>query len=499
MLIDARSLTGASGLEADVCIVGAGAAGITLARELAAANRTVLLLESGGFEFDEPTQALYAGPTAGSDPPPDEGYLRSSRLRFLGGTTNHWEGWCRRFDPIDFEKRSWLPLSGWPITRSDLDPYYDRALAHLQIDSLEEAADSPHIDPQQFLFSRESRMETTFLRYTRPLRFGPHYRQELVDAPHIRLVLWANVLEIETNREGTAVESLQVAALGGTPFPVRARAFVLAAGAIEVPRLLLASNRVQKAGVGNQNDMVGRCFMEHPRIENVGTVAMLRRGSSLPLYDVRELAPNHRLWGALTASAATQRERRLLNTCIAFRSGGEPELWLEVARLARAVERLQPRDDPADTSIAYATIIVNCEQAPNPESRVTLADDRDAFGRPRARLQWKLSDLDRASVRAFLELLILELGRLRLGRGAINIPSEDPWRHVLTSSHHIGTTRIAEDPKAGVVDADLRVHGVANLYVASSAVFPTSGLASPTPTIVAMTIRLADHLRGVLA
>lgn len=499
MLTDARALDRGTELEADICIVGAGAAGITLARELAAASRRVLLLESGGFEFDEPTQDLYAGPTDGSSPAPEKDYLRTSRLRFLGGTTNHWEGWCRRFDPIDFEKRPWVPLSGWPLSRADLDPFYDRALAHLQVDSLEEPADSPHIDPRQFLFPPGSRLDTTFLRYTRPLRFGPFYRQELIDSAHIRLVLHANVLEIETNPEGTAVDRLRVAALGGTPFAVRARVFVLAAGAIEIPRLLLASNRVQKTGIGNQHDMVGRCFMEHPRIENVGAVALLRRTASLPLYDVRVLAPNHQLWGALTASPAMQSDRRLLNTCVAFRAGSETELWREAGRLARAVDRLQPRSEPADPVLAYATVVLNCEQAPNRDSRVVLDDALDPFGRPRARLQWRLAESDRASARAWLELLVLELGRHGLGRAGIHLPSDDPWRHVITSSHHIGTARMSVEPKEGVVDANLRVHDVANLYVASAAVFPTSGLASPTPTIVAMTVRLADHLRAVLA
>ena len=499
MLIDARALRANTELRAEVCVVGAGAAGITLARELAGAGRDVLLLESGGFQPDDATQSIYAGSTDGSQPAPEDHYLRTSRLRFLGGTTNHWEGWCRRFDPIDFEARPWIPLSGWPISRSDLDPYYDRSLGHLQIDALEEDPTSPYIDPEEFLFPPGSRLETTFLRHTKPLRFGPYYRQTLVDAERVQLVLWANALEIHTNPEGTAVDHIEVAALGAESFRVRAQAFVLATGAIEVPRLLLASNRVHKAGIGNQHDMVGRCFMEHPRIENVGSVALLRRGEALGIYDVREFGPEHRLWGALTASPRMQRESRLLNTCVAFRPGGEPELWREVARLARAVDRLQPRERPADHTISYATVVVNCEQAPNLESRVMLDDDVDPFGKPRARLQWRLSELDRASARTWLEILVLELGRHQLGRGGINIPAEDPWKNVITSSHHIGTARMCEDAKLGVVDGNLRVHGTANLYVASSAVFPTSGLASPTPTIIALTIRLADHLRGILA
>jgi choline dehydrogenase-like flavoprotein len=140
-----------------------------------------------------------------------------------------------------------------------------------------------------------------------------------------------------------------------------------------------------------------------------------------------------------------------------------------------------------------------CEQAPNRESRVTLASERDAFDRPRARLDWRLSELDRKSARRSLELLAHELGRTGIGRGALFLDETAPWRDVITSGHHIGTTRMSQTHEDGVVDADTRVHGIANLFVSSSATFPTSGLASPTPTIVALAVRLADHLKERLA
>ena len=499
MLIDARELDDGRRVDADVCIVGAGAAGITLARELAAARRSVVLLEAGGLAFDDTTQAMYAGSVADSDPALPADYLTTSRLRFLGGTTNHWEGWCRPFDPIDFEARSWVPLSGWPFGREELDPYYDRACRHLQIDRLDEPADSPRRSPAAWLFPSGTRMQTTFFRQAAPVRFGAAYREELAASPHVQLLTWANAIEVTARPEGTSIERVRVAGVHGKGVDVYARAFVLAAGAIEVARLLLASRSVHANGLGNEHDMVGRCFMEHPRIERVGAAALLRRGDTVPTYTIQKTGPTTQVWGALTASADMQRDRRLLNGCFALEPGPGPLLAPEVAALADAVDRLRPSSAPADPAPTFAFAMINCEQAPNRESRVQLDNERDELGVPRARLTWKLSEIDRTSTRSWLQVLAIELARAGLGRGAFNIDPIDPWRNVQMSGHHIGTARMSTDPKLGVVDADQRVHGLSNLYVASAATFPTSGLASPTPTIVALAVRIADKLLEDLA
>jgi choline dehydrogenase-like flavoprotein len=497
MLIDARAFEGGETFDADVCVLGAGAAGITLARELAAPGRIIALMESGGFDYDEQTQSLYGGPTSESAPRTEADYLKSSRLRYLGGTTNHWEGWCRKFDAVDFEVRPWVPKSGWPITLEQLEPYYRRACEHLQIPSLDDAPLGPEAEPDRWLFPPNAGMRTTFFRQTTAMRIGSHYRKELIDSPSIRLHLWANAVDIEADEAGNRIERVGFATLSGKRFQVRARTFVVATGAIEAARLLLASNRVHAAGLGNQNDMVGRCFMEHPRFENAGTVVILRRGRALETYAPRQIDKHHTLWGALVAAPEVQREHGLLNACFGFQAGRAPDPVSEIAALARSVDRREGRHKTR-APISFAAITLNSEQAPNRDSRVTLANDRDPFGHPRARLDWRMTQLDRDSMRAWFDFLARELGRSGLGRAAYAVREDDPWRNVLTSAHHIGTTRMSNDPKDGVVDASLRVHGLANLYVASSATFPTSGLASPTPTIVALTIRLADHLEEKL-
>src|ERR1017187_2119639 len=129
MYKDARTSINGTLIEGDICIVGAGAAGISMALEWINTPYKVILLEGGGFEYDEKVQELFDGKTTGQRYYP----LKSSRLHYFGGTTGHWAGFCSTFDHIDFNKRDWVPLSGWPISRNDLDPFYARAQKNLEL------------------------------------------------------------------------------------------------------------------------------------------------------------------------------------------------------------------------------------------------------------------------------------------------------------------------------------------------------------------------------
>ncbi len=499
MHLDGRSLPPNTKLSEDVCIVGAGAAGITLARELGRRGIGVVLLESGGFELESPTQELYDGSGESEILPSPSAYLKSSRLRFFGGTTNHWNGWCRPLDPIDFEERPWVEWSGWPFGRAELDPYYLHAAEILQIPPFGTAATPSSPPSRHALFPVGAPIETTMVHDSPPTRFGQVYRSELVHSSAVQLVTHANVQSLETDGDGTRIRTARVSTLEGNRFEVGARVFVLAAGGIENPRLLLLSDSVHAAGLGNQNDLVGRFFMDHPVFNN-GWVVLPGRPKKLDLYHgtVRQTR------GFLRVSDPVQRAQRLLNSAIVFVPlHVEPDLEVplrsQIERLAS--ELLQPPSTstgarPARVHTSVVRVVL--EQAPNSESRVRLGEERDVLGQRRLRLDWRMSALDATNHVESLELLGRELGARGLGRSGYVHDASRPWMLAGWSSHHIGTTRMHDDPKRGVVDGKARVHGLANLWIAGSSLFPTSGCSTPTLTIVALSLRLADRLREVL-
>lgn len=508
MLIDSRDLTPGRVLQYDVCIVGAGAAGITLARALRSDRLSICLLESGGFAFDGDTQALYGGviDAAGFDPPT---YLSSSRLRFFGGSTNHWAGMCRPLDPLDFAIRPWVAHSGWPINRDDLAPYYERAAAVLQFSPFDEGWGDVTLHAQSLVPPDGVLTGRTF-RWSPPTRFGTVYRQELVEARTVDILLHANAVHLDLNEAGTSVERVQVAGLNGTRVTVTARLFVLATGGIENARLLLASDSVHTSGLGNGSDCVGRFFMEHPELL---TVAQLLITSPAVLEDLRLLADQHAL---LSLSEQTQRDHELLNANIDLippadmresEAGGFP---LAIVDTIEQLDRLGFEDDPETEpeTPGLRRCYIRSESAPRPESRVTLEDRAtDALGMRRSRLTLVLGTLESRTLVRTMEIVARELGVRQAGRlmlalaeGVERQPVGGPaWPRIRGGSHHMGTTRMSDSPATGVVDRDCRVHGVPNLYVAGSSVFPTCGMANPTFTIVALALRMAEHIAARLA
>lgn len=496
MLIDARTLSGGTRVEADVCVVGAGAAGITLARDLLRSEGSVVLLESGGFRFDNEIQSLYAGEASGPLLEPENDYLTATRQRYFGGTTNHWNGWCRPLDAEDFAEREWVERSGWPVEAADLAPFYERAAAVIGMPAWAE----PEADPSRpHLFAPGGAFETTFFQ-VRAARFGEQYRGLLGRSARARVITFANLTEIELNEAASRVEGLEVATLDGRTFGVRARAYVLAAGGVENARLLLASRRTVEHGLGNDRDLVGRCFMEHPRFRvgyllSTDPVALKRTYSSFSVGRGRLLR------GLLRPSWEMQQRHRLLNSLVMLwkiPASSVPTLGREVAALSNEIAALGGADGaPAEPQCAIAGVAT--EQSPSLASRVRLDDERDALGMPRAHLEWQLSDADVDSVRRTADLLAAELGASLRGRLHLVRTEEQPWEDAAGSSHHMGTTRMHPSAEQGVVDPDGRVHGIGNLYVAGSSVFPTVGSSNPTLTIVAMALRLGRHLRHELA
>jgi choline dehydrogenase-like flavoprotein len=482
MIIDARSVPDASVIDCDVCIVGAGAAGITIARELIGRPIRIVLLESGSLTPDAATQSLYAG-DAIERPYFD---LDTARSRYFGGTTNVWTGECRPLDAQDFEPRDWVPDSGWPFGLDELLPFYRKAQTVCQLGPYGYIADDWRgrgVRPMAF---ESGRIESYAFQYSPPTRFGEAYRREVRQAPNVVTYLGANVVELETPEAPQQVTAAKVACLAGTSFRVAARTFVLATGGIENARLLLLSDRVQSAGLGNGHDLVGRYFMEHIYLDAAAEL-LAHTGAISDFYTSGHWVDGTRMRGILGLSPELRRREQLTNYCGVIVEPGSRLL----TRLRNTIASVRASSAPRRYFVKNVM-----EQVPNPESRVTLGRERDRLGCRRPVLRWRLSSVDKATAHRAHAILGEELERSGIGRMTSSMGGDsDPWPiSVRGARHHMGTTRMHADPRRGVVDADCRVHGIANLYVAGSSVFPTSGAANPTLTIVALALRLARRL-----
>lgn len=532
MLIDLRKDPDAALVPADVCIVGAGAAGLSLARSLSKRGRQVIVLESGGLDFEQATQDLYRGANVGM-PYYD---LEEARLRFYGGTVSIWGGRAALLDPIDFEKRDWVPHSGWPIDRATLDPYYRAAHDQFELGEFNYGEDiwrTLGIGAQDF---DRDKLDVALWRFDEAAeRFGAARTRDLLDAPNVRILLHANAIKLQADANARTIEHIEVRAIDGPVRCIAARHFVLATGAIENARLLLASNDVEPNGVGNAKDQVGRFFMEHPT-GRVGKVETPRPFELWAAFQKRFMRHGPPLAPVLRLGDRTQREQHALNDIVTFKLQRDPSRGVALGnkiyhnlkhsiapskrgraldhgyRAIRAVIHRNVRglieSTRARAGITGLYLIVRGEQAPNPDSRILLSQERDALGNRRADLAWQLTDLDKHSARVLVDAFNAELRRK--GQGHV-VPSEwlsepgahwpvDPTvgNHPIGGYHHIGGTRMSADAAGGVVDADCRVHGYANLHIAGSSVFSTAGWANPTLTIVALALRLGDALDRAL-
>ena len=509
--VDTRTLEPGSRIEADVCVIGSGAAGLALASHFFDRSRRVVLLESGGMALEPGIQSLYAGRVVGQSHAP----LDSCRLRFFGGTTNHWTAHVRRLEPIDFAERSWVPRSGWPLGLEELTPYYAQAASLLRVP--DGSFELP--SARRHELSVGSDRVSALLRYVVPeedRRLGPILRDRMQRSRNVDTYLYANVLAIEVDESRKRVRELRVGTLEGVRVSARARFYVLAAGGIENPRILLLSS------IGSGGDTVGAFYANHPGGWG-GYLQPLPGRLPAPIFRA-EKGPRGAARPFLRLSDETQRRQQLLNCWMevvprvgpaqvrkrlaADSIGPDPASELDevglrdrdVANLALDMERL---GEPGGQAVAkprpFAVRLI-AEPTPNPQSRVRLDDSVDAFGQRRALLDWRLEARDSESARTSLEVLGREIAAAGVGRLRILFPrSGFESLRTVGSHHHMGSTRMSRDPSQGVVDADCRVHGIPNLFVAGSSVFPTYGTANPTYTIIALAFRLADHLQKELA
>ncbi len=535
-------------LRADVCVVGAGPAGIALALALSGRGLSVLLLEAGRRPQDPLAQALYEGELANPQHSPPHRY----RMRGLGGSSTRWGGRCMPFDPIDFERRDWVDAPGWPIAYDELRPHYvaANALAEAGRFAYDAREAFPALPPLVTGFNSDIVRTTGLERFSCPTDFGRRYARRLQLATDVQVLEGAVCTAIRLQADGLAVDWLDIATLAGNRLRARARAVVLAAGGLETARLMLCSNDVVPQGVGNRHDVVGRYYMCHlagnvGTLEIHGTPADVRHGYEVDadgVYCRRRLSIAHshqRHEGLLNAVARLHFPRItdpshgsgvlsglfLARRFISYEYGRrlqDPQAG-SLAAQARHLRNLVC--DGADTAaflghwIARRTLAqrkfpsvilrnrtnrfsleLHGEQVPHPASRVSLGDTVDALGLRRLRVDWRHQPQDIDSLARTLDWIAAEFartgaGRLRFRRETLE---EDLLRHGAYGGHHIGTARMGLDPRTSVVDAQCRVHSVRNLFVAGSAVFPTASQANPTLTLVALSLRLAQHLASRL-
>ncbi len=508
MHIDARTLDDNAVLNADLCIVGAGAAGLSMAIEWEGFGSRVILLEGGGFDYEAKMQDLYKGTNTGLP------YyaLESARLHYFGGTTGHWAGFCSTLDELDFKQRSWVSMSGWPITKYELDPFYARGHKLLEL--------GPYDYRPEYWTQKDKSLEPLPLdqkiirhkiwQFSPPTRFGTKYRSTILNSSNINLYTYANVIELILNDNGSRISEVIISNHSGKKYRVRAKRFVLACCAIQNARLLLASNRQIKEGLGNQHDLVGRYFMEHIELPTARLVMPVAR--SLKLYMLEYFYTKARSEIGLTESM--QEKLELLNGTISFSpitSNSETTNLSDTASKAtdenltgwkKAEDAFQKGEIPKKEILVYKEfeMVTRMEQAPNSSSRVTLSADKDELGVPRSVFNWALTAMERKSISKLNEVIGQQIGAAGIGRVKLQkwLKEEDNngWPESLGGAwHHMGTTRMSTDPKKGVVDADCKVHGIENLFVAGSSCFPVSGVANPTLSTVALTLRLSDHLK----
>ncbi|MDK4718812.1 GMC family oxidoreductase [Rhizobium sp. CNPSo 3968] len=554
-------------MTADLVIVGGGPAGLTIATQCAKAGRKVFVVESG-LEFEDAEHSAlnevenvcelqseaqirrrveFHGPQAefwSSEIQPF-----GVRCRALGGSTHAWAGKSAPFDVMDFRPRSWVPCSGWPMDRSQIEPYLLRAMELLNLSPKEpprrfDAADL-HSFYWQFARSRVERLDI--------MRFGREFMAKRSDQIHV--LLDATVTRIGLTTDGSRFSHLDVANMAGKRARIKARLCVLAAGGIENARLLLASNDVHPKGIGNHYDLVGRYLMDHPsaRIGRIEANQMSPLAKLFGFFGVHHKGRAHMFMHGLALTPQIQEREQLLNAAIYFATERAPDdPWDALKRLLRHDANFRRdlcsvvkgsglivkgvgmkilsdhrtpkmlKDFVVNTAIRLSPNLVAdefqcrglphkltglrieaiCEQMPNADSRISLSTRRDPFGTPLAKVDWRINDVERQTL-----LRIAQISAASLSSAGLPVPKLEDWAVerrpedivIIDMAHTLGTTRMSVDAKTGVVDQNCRIHDVHNLYVAGGSVFPTSGHANPTLMILALATRLADHLNQQLA
>lgn len=537
MIHDADTVDSGTTIDADLCVIGGGPAGLAIATHFVNTNKKVILLESGALPPSSSLTALFhhvsshvwgAQSLTSGDNIGDPYYLlRLARMRCLGGTSRALARHglrARPLDEIDFEAREGIDHSGWPIGRDHLDVFYRKAQSFAGLGPYHYNGDYWEDQSTPQLTLSHDHAHTSILQYG-PRDFVEPHIDSIRAAKNVRIFTHANATHLSKDASNGRIRSLEVVTLKGTKLTVRAGAYVLAAGGIDNARILLYSNRISPSPINSQPDLVGRFFMEHPHL--IGGFVKLNDTNvthNLNLYH-RNVVRGTTIEGAIRLRDEVLRRERLLNSLsflrLSYREDSLPGV-MSAWTLRRALRwgpyhRVLGRyltsmvtglPHIATFLTRYARLLgrtptlialeVMAEQQPNPHSRVLLSERLDRLGVPKVSLDWQVTDADRHSIRRSLQILGQCIERSQLGNVVWVLGDETPPVLIRGGWHHMGTTRMHNDPRLGVVDANCRVHGCGNLFVAGSSVFPTSGASNPTLTILALAFRLAEHLEQQL-
>ena len=498
---------------ADICIVGAGAAGIVLAVELACRNKSVLLLEGGGPEIEEPSQEPYASELTGL---PHRG-IHTGRFRAKGGTTTRWGGQILELDPLDFAVRPGIEASGWPFAKTELTRHYERALeleGLARVTRQDEAVwHEIGLAPPQF-----ADLEPYFSRWCPEPNFASLHRQTLEEHPGITLWLHANA--VEPILEGDAIRGLRCRTLTGAETIFRANQFVFCMGSIESSRFFL---QPRSSGLPwNRSGLLGKHFQDHidcnvALVEPIAAKPFHRAfdnlfSRSFKYHPKRRLAPSvQTAHGTLNVAAtmtfvsdADEALARLKTTAKNLLRGrinqvGASDLTFATRNLpllARQVTRYSLRHRAYNPPDARILLRVHCEQEPTSRSSITLSDARDSLGLLRTRLDWQISERELATIRQYVLIAKQSLAGIARIHPDEDLMSGNPnfLARCDDSNHHMGGMRMSTSADTGIVDPNLRLYGLTNTYICSGAVFPTSGFSNPTHTLLALAVRLSEHL-----
>lgn len=544
-IIDARQLPARTSLETTVCVVGSGPAGTAAAVHLARAGLDVIVIEAGGKSADRRLQDTYSGLSSNGtlhDP------MELVRQKRLGGTSWQWGGRCAPLDRLDFEKRSWVSESGWPIGLDDLGRWYRDAQTYCGLGEFEYRGPAAIGGSWTSYGEADSDLDGIW-RWGPPVRF---HRTLLAAgrSTNLRILTHANVTSLVQENAGGPVRTIVAATQPGRELRVTAQVFVLAAGALESTRILLTSPGPTGIGIGNDYGLVGRHYTTHP-VAEVGKLRLTAAGRELArgyerssdgVYIRRILGLTERVQeshGLLNLKAATWYpdptdpahgdsrlsafalvRMALAKGQLGFKASGvhrrfgqSGELGQHVRNIVRHPGKLAAlggiwvsrrwlarRTLPSFlvTDSAYLRLRFDAEQTPDPANRVTLSDDRDEYGVPRLTMHYRVTSSDRANFRRSLELLGRDVERR--GLGTMELPAPEVFENLShqDGTHQMGLLRMSTTPQRGVVDSWGRVHSCPNLFIASSGVFPTGGAVGPTLTIVALALRTAERIRSEL-
>ena len=525
MILDAAEFDGVKRFNTDVCIIGGGVSGLVLARELLSEKRDVMVIEAGDVDFNSVTQQSYAAEIL----PPGFPDTTKTRLKMLGGSSNHWENSVERLDPIDFEKRDWVPDSGWPISYSEIEPYYKIAEDYCSVgaDGYDPEYWMEELGFENICKSSEDVELAVAKSALPPTRFYEKYKPDLEAGQNLRIILNASAVGATFDRSNRTIKSIDFKSTGESVHRINAKIFCLCAGGIENARLLLSLNEKNNDAMGNGFSNVGRYLMEHPvvraahfyplncqKLHDVFN-GLVDRGriikSRLKLTDScqrKNQTNNLRFYmapqGEIVMSHGIASSHALVES---FKQGQWPDHFgkhlVNILTDMDSIIGAMQRDGetvigvPNGDSFSGYQSIAMIEQTPDRENKVVLGKDLDNFGMKKIRIDWRVTDLDRSLTWKSLGIVSRDEALNRIGRFRLLREREIRiWGNQMGySAHHIGTTRMHNSEKNGVVNSNCLIYGTRNFYIAGSSIFPTGGHVPPTLTIVALTVRLADFLK----